>query len=160
MSIHDDIDLAFELLQGRKNADTGNVEYLSADTKPTEKEARAALARVLLTFGRHARTLPLFGGLLLTNLAHLFDPSVNRSSLKRFWNNRTVDFRNISTGNTNAWRDYQIAVEVQKRCKAGLPKGKAIEEVAKKFGLKEPRHIKKILAKNDVKEMLDLHDMS
>lgn len=160
MSIDDDMRLALELLQGRLIAGP-DIQYLSARTKPTEKEARAALARVLLILVKELQNRPAPGhdaGRILAALAYLFDPNANRSSVKRFWNNRTVDFRNISTGNTKAWKDLRIAIEVELAREDLGKKEKAIESVANDFGM-TVRHVKRIIKKEDVNTMLESDEL-
>src|SRR5215472_8624306 len=150
-----DVHLAIALLHGRANK-KARIEYLSAQTNPTEKEARAALARVLLAFVKelHPHAALTYGMRhILTGLAHLVDPSGNNSPTKRFWNNRQVKFRDISTRKSTAWKDVTIALEVQMRREHTRTKDEAVERVAEDFGV-TARHVKRVIRKSDVKEML------
>jgi hypothetical protein len=114
---------------------------LSANTKPTEKEAREALTRVLVlmaedykdgrrdvlvalasAFSSHVR-LPL----------PIVPPSPFQLIIKRH-----------DQGGSEPWRDFVIAREMQNLRDRNVSYDDAAAEVAKRFKFKDVRHVKAI----------------
>src|SRR5262249_27494081 len=123
-----DLRLAAMLLTGMvtdgKN-EPPRLKYLSRNTKPTEKEARAALARVLLSVDPPRQFLGL--------VACLFDRSAGdrvEAGLVR----RRVEFKNLSQGHHDSIRDSAIA-ELVERLRDSRPYKEATEEAAKRLGI-------------------------
>ena len=139
MFSEEDFKLADALLYGLiRVAKNGyyNVEYLSSRSKPTEKEARAALARIL----RSRDVPPAF----LTALARLFDPSIESWLGRR--SERTLVFKNVNRGHPRWSRNFQIAGHIDQLRKDGLSYRRAIKAVADQIG-KDERHIRRIYKK-------------
>jgi hypothetical protein len=145
-----DIELALALLEGAPRFDRRGLPKfvpLSATTKPTEREARAALCRVLLSiaddYPKEDKRSKLFAPLIslfsppIRMPPSIVRPSPFKATLKRY-----------NQGHDEPWRDFVIAREVHNLSSQLGPRGKnkAISEAAKKFGLDE-RHIKKICAR-------------
>jgi hypothetical protein len=134
-----DVETALKLLTGvwqRGKNGKYSVYHCSSNTNPTEKEARAALSRVLLS-----GDVP---DLLLGLLSILFSPelvgSVNPVQ-------RKVVFKRLNRGHSNLMMDMIIAAAVQHCRLIGHSYEKAIEETAKAFRL-DQRHLKKIYSKH------------
>jgi hypothetical protein len=90
--------LAIELLDGTKGPDRRGVNkrvFLSANTKPTEEEARRALCRILRYWERCT------GANLLGAIANVFDPNGNGE--------RKVVFQKLTQGHNDPVRDDEIA---------------------------------------------------
>ena len=166
-----DVGLAGKLLDGIYHEDrdglVSEIEYLSDKTNPTEDEARAALARVLL-----AKPTRLSQG-LIRSLAELFDPQVGdgvpsarRLVFETIDHQRATSIRNAQIayfiyGLRHEWPDeYGPESEwpdghgpewddVAKKWK--LTRNKTYEEAiaaaVEKFGIGE-RHTKRIYAQN------------
>ena len=145
MSLHDDIYLALRLLH----------EPLSSNTKPTEKEARAAARRVLeavdkdyLSAGQDYITAGK--RIFLHSLKNAIDPGSVPKTQRRIYS-RAVDFRDATQGVKKARavfsKDLDIAAEVYLRNKANQ-NGTSL--VAKKYD-KDMSEISVICAKPDVK---------
>jgi len=134
-----DIEYALALLEGigyatNEQAQIKKTKFPSATTKPTEKEARAALARVLLMDDP-----PIA---ILFFLAALFDPS-GPHPLRAF---RRVTFQNLSRGHSDHSRDVNIAYEVEILRRGGKTYEKAADKVASLIGI-SPRQVKRIYNK-------------
>jgi hypothetical protein len=134
-----DVETGLALLTGiwhrGKNGRYG-VHFCSANTKPTEREARAALSRLLLV-----GELP---DLLRVLLAILFTPELFGSDNAV---QRKVVFKRLNTGHSNIMKDMIVASLVQHLRNIGHRYEKAIEKVGEGFKLDE-RHIKKIYGKH------------
>ena len=137
-----DVMAALVLLQGRwRTNKPGITEFLSATTKPTEKEARAALGRVL-----ERQNVP---EAILIALAKLF-------ALERD-DQRKLVFKNLSQGHANPDCDYliQMAVDAElydwiwideengEDIRNEKTRQEAYETVAKLMGL-SPEQVKRI----------------
>jgi hypothetical protein len=144
-----DIALAQRLLGGHEaNAlDPDKIEYLSSDTTPTEKEGRQALARRLLAIAAKNDG----DAAILVGLAQLFDPEVkldlDPTTQCYLAAQRTVDFKNISTGHPTRVRHFWIAWEVERLCPTGKrgEKAKAVKEVMKRHGIKNEETVYRII---------------
>jgi len=143
-----DIEYAFALLRGIGVVRPGiktpremvkKVEFPSATTKPTEKDARAALARVLSEDGP-----PEFlevGKELLRELAGLFDPAGPYPPARR-----RIEFKNLNQGHGDRDREMGIATQMMLRLDEGASYERAAQEVAELCGIGE-RQVKKIYQK-------------
>jgi hypothetical protein len=132
-----DVEIALALLRGfwgRGENGRYSVQHCSPNTNPTEKEARAALSRVLLS-----GDVP---DLLLLLLAILFTPELSGSVNPV---QRKVVFKRLNTGHSNVMTDMVIAALVQHLRNIGSKK--ATEEVANACRL-ELRHVKRIYSKH------------
>jgi hypothetical protein len=141
-----DIWLALALLAGRVYHDSKGhptFEVLSRDTKPTERDARWALIRVLLRMRKEAEKeyLAKYEDLFWA-LANLFAPKGSRRHglLK-------VILKKRSQGHSNPFRDEQIADIVGMLREKGWSYDDATSAVAEEFG-KSPEHIKRVYGKN------------
>jgi hypothetical protein len=136
----DDVVDAMALLRGIVRRDKGGrlpkFEFLSQDTNPTEKEGRAALARVLLS-GNVPRAL-------LWALAAVFDPD-GQSPMAR-WNQQRALLKKFNQGHSNPDRDYEIAYWVDEIRRDGRSYEDAATEVASRADL-TLEHVKKICGK-------------
>jgi len=97
-----DVHLAEQLLQGFLERDSRGLfrlKYSSANTRPTEKDARSALRRVL-----RRGNVPF---MILWHLANLFDPTDAEQ------NPRKVVFKKLSQGHADTYRDSLIAADVE-----------------------------------------------
>jgi hypothetical protein len=138
-----DVRLAETLLHGvRRDGPNGFPvrEFLSRNTTPTEDEARAALARLLLR-----GTAP---HLLLLGVASLFMPDAFRGPSP--WSlfspgERRVVFRNRSKGHSNHARDGEILERIYILRQAGKTYEEACSQVAEAAGI-EVRQVKRIYA--------------
>jgi integrase len=162
-----DVELAAKLLDGiyQKDRDgfLSGVEYLSATTKPTEEEARAALARVLM-----GKPTLLSEG-IMWSLARLFDPQVGQAGPPA----RKLVFETINHQYATAVHNFGIArrilylmegdtdgyapregrvVKPGKEWDESLRRSydEAAAEVAEKFGISE-RHAKRIYSQTFLK---------
>jgi len=142
-----DIQLAYLLLTGANDespTDKNGVyhsRFLARDTKPTEKEARAALARVLLSIDAPR--------MILYCVAALFDPkTADMGSIVPL----RVDFKNLNQGHQDHVRDFTIGELVEKLRNSGTPYSKATEDVAAKLGM-STRQIQRIYAKRFPKSL-------
>ena len=134
-----DVEIALALLRGFWGRDKNgrySVQHCSPNTNPTEKEARAALSRLLLT-----GDVP---DLLLLLLAILFTPELFGAANPV---QRKVVFKRLNTGHSNVMTDMVIAASVQHLRNIGLSYEKATKEAAKAFRL-EQRHVKRIYSKH------------
>jgi hypothetical protein len=111
-------------------------QFLSHNTKPTEKEARAALARVLLS----GNVPPV----LLWTLAAVFDPG-GQSPMAR-WNQQRAAMKKLNQGRSNPDRDEEIAYWVDEIRRDGRSYEDAATEVAKRAGISVAR-VKRICGK-------------
>lgn len=127
-----DLETALKLLLGFPRWDKAWFGYPSSNTSPTEKEARAALSRILLS-GNVPREL-------LSALADLFSPDPKDRL------GRKVIFKNLSKRHSKVIVDFQIALKVEILRREVHSYERAAEAVADKFGL-DRRHIKKIYGK-------------
>jgi hypothetical protein len=145
LPISQDVEHAFALLFGIGYITNGRgytdfqdrikkPKFPSRTTKPTEKEARAALARVL-----RANPPPRAMEFILRELANLFDPEApaHRGGLV---------FKNPSQGHANPWRDFEIADLMRHRYHELGNYDKAAVEVADLAGIGD-RQVKKIFQK-------------
>jgi hypothetical protein len=142
--LESDIELARALLEGAPEIDRRGLPKfvrLSASTKPTEKEAREALSRVLLSI---SEDYPDGRSDILVALASAFTqhkrppfPIVRPSPFQ-------LIIKRYSQGGEEPWRDFIIARKVRNLMKAGVSYDDAAAEVTKKFKFKDPRQIKKI----------------
>jgi hypothetical protein len=131
-----DIRLATILLLGGDPDDKNitRLKYPSRNTKPTEKEARAALARVLMSVDPPR--------MILWYVAGLFDrEAADVEGLVH----RRVDFKNLNQGHHDPVRNFTIA-ELVERLRDGRSYKEATEEAAKRLG-KTPRTVQRIYAK-------------
>jgi len=143
----DDERIAYWLLIGAARRDKrgrlSRYNY-SANTKPTETEARAALAKVLLS-GDIPRCI-------LSSLALLFDPKAPRVENDAFDvvfdppPRRKLVFKNISRGHSNRDGELQIAILVARYRGCGCSYAEAVAKVEQKFGIGE-RQIKRAYSK-------------
>lgn len=149
MSLRDDIQLAQPLLK----------EPLSAATKPTEKEARAAARRVLEAVSRSIREEQgeLFDAgvtVFLDRLAKALDPASVPGTEKQFYT-RKADFEDASqgAGRTRAalHRRLQIAIEVHLLKNTGKKGKGAVSLVAKKYDM-DSSQVSKICAAPGIKQ--------
>jgi hypothetical protein len=129
------VSLAMDLLSGLRHKVNGLSEFtfLSGNTKPTESEAREALARVLLR-----GDVP---EVILWALAAVFDP--NCLSPLSYWNQQRVVLKRLNQGHSNPTRDYEIADWVDELRRDGLSYDEAAEKVAETAQISQD-HIKKI----------------
>jgi hypothetical protein len=139
-----DEDLALKLLRGAIEPEGWSVShsgkvfrhglpklvFLSRNTQPTEREARAALCRALLS-ERPSR-------LLLMALAAAFEP-VGHSPIKAVLKRRTQ-------GHSDFFRDHAIAHSVHMLRQEGKSYGDAIKAVATALN-KSVKHIERIYGK-------------
>jgi hypothetical protein len=129
-----DINLAGALLNGQwiEKGGLPYLELLSADTKPTEREARLALYRVLR---RMSEDYPRSNDgadpryYVLRSLAAVFAPFVTPDSGRP-----KAILKRQNQGHSNAPRDSVIAYEVSKLRSEGLSYDKATAAAADKFG--------------------------
>jgi hypothetical protein len=153
---------AFRLLHGvpvwdaKKNA--GSLQLLSANTRPTDVEARLGLYSILLSMaGDYPEGDPR--NLLLAHLAFLFlplDAPVDNKTRAIMQDLRSGDpfgaaplqvtLSRRSQRDTQDFRDKWIAEEVAKLRADGLSYDSAIATMAENLG-KSPRQIKRIVAK-------------
>jgi len=155
-----DSQLADTLLRGYVKNRNGRlaIEFLSSKTRPTEKEARAGLARLLAGFAKKLTKGPLRDRLrwnlatLLAELAQVFDAMAPIDAKFRALHGiddpiiKLRGFARLAKRNPNKLGDYQIAVEVERLIQAGQPKLKVYGTVAEKFGL-DRRQIERICRK-------------
>jgi hypothetical protein len=145
-----DLDLARGLLCGavQETADKKKFlkkQFLSSDTKPTEREARAGLARVVM----REEVLPI--GLRQMLAAHI-DPRSNYGVRAR----RRFEFvRTTTRDGADKQREYKIADAVVQLMWIGLSYEPAVRKVAKKFGFKQSSQVKKIYKKWRARVELD-----
>ena len=136
-----DVELAKALLEGVRREDGPNglpdVNFLSCDTTPTEEEARAALARVLLS-----ENIP---SVVLWMLAGIFAPDGFRSGFFHPGQRRAV-FKNRSKGHSNNQRNIEIAYRIYTLREAGMSYDDACEKVGGAAGFQDMRQIKRIYA--------------
>jgi len=128
--------LAFNLLAGvYQMLENGKVtfHYLSSKTKPTEREARLALSRLLLSGKPPAWVLEA--------LAAHFVPEVWLLPIQR-----TVVFKQVSKGHARPILDILIATRVRGLRGMGKSYEEAIRSVAEVFD-RDERHIKKVYAR-------------
>jgi hypothetical protein len=131
-----DIRFATMLLTGADPDDKRQtrLKYPSRNTRPTEKEARAALARVLMS------TNP--PRIILWYVAALFDREAADMEAYVY---RRVDFKKLNQGHRDAAREYVIAGQVEKLRETHSYQ-EATEKAAAEFGL-TPRHVRRTYAK-------------
>jgi hypothetical protein len=145
-----DVETALKLLTGvwqRGKNGRYSVHFCSANTKPTEREARAALSRVLL----NGDVPDLLRGLLaILFTPELFGPNPNPVQ-------RKVEFKRLNTGHSNLMVDMIIAAGVQHLRDIGHSYTRAIEKVAEAFGL-DKRHIKRIYSRHKGSALNQLAD--
>jgi len=146
-----DVELALFLLRGIPRGDTrkGPTEwdFPSSTTTPTEKEARAALSRVL-RLGARARALddaPPFLNLILLDLAELFTSTGKKDAAPP----RKLVFKRLNQGHPRPDRNRTIAYCVQDLRGKKRTYDEAIKEVADKFGLSD-RQVARICSKYGV----------
>jgi hypothetical protein len=136
----DDVEYAMALLCGIERTDERGrlpkFEFLSHNTKPTEKEARAALARVLLS-GNVPRVL-------LWALAAAFDPG-GQSPMAR-WNRQKAALKKFNQGHPSPERDYEVAYWVDEMRRDGRSYEDAADEVARCARI-SVAHVKRICGK-------------
>jgi hypothetical protein len=134
-------------------------ESLSRDTKPTEKEARAAARRVLETIAReyyardqHSWPLPTISTFLFS-LANAIDPASVPKALKSW--TRQIKFKDVSTGakRTRAafQKHFNIAREVLLLKEEGKP---GVSLVAKKYNM-DSSQISRICTQPHIKSTVD-----
>ncbi len=137
-----DARLALELLCGIPHEDADGlteVEFLSRDTRPTENEGRAALARVLL----NGNVPPV----ILWALAAVFAPRDFRGqSPMQPWNQLRAVLQRLNQGHSNPYRDWDIAYDVDALRREGWSYDDATLSVASSVG-RSQEHIKKICGK-------------
>ncbi len=129
--VEKDAQLALRLLTGRVRNSNGLTEYqfLTRDTRPTEKEARAALARLLMN--------GYVPDEILSALAELFLlPGDKRGPLRAVLQRR-------NQGHSNPHRDRDIALRVYRLIKSGDPVKAAINKVSELTGIGD-RQVKRI----------------
>jgi hypothetical protein len=97
-------------------------KFPTRDTKPTEKECRAALARIL-----KSDKIPRQ---LLHELADIIYPEGNH-----FPRSRRIKFEKLGQGHHDAVRDATIAAEVQASMRKGASRDEACLVVAKLAGI-------------------------
>jgi len=131
-----DIRFATMLLTGADPDDERQtrLKYPSRNTRPTEKEARAALARVLMS------TNP--PRMILWYVAGLFDPGAADMKALVY---RRADIRNFNQGHQDRGREYVIAGRVEKLREISSYQ-EATEKAAAEFGI-TPRHVRRTYAK-------------
>jgi len=146
--------LAFLLLDGIQEKGGDGVwrrRFLSKDTRPTEDEGRAALARLLLS--EHPPR-----PLILWALASLFAPDGfcppdNRHPPK--WmllslRERRIIFQARSQGHPETARHFEIARRVYEEREAGKPFAQACEDVGEMFEIGS-RQVADVCAKFDLR---------
>lgn len=138
-----DLDLAWYLFHGlpRVPSEPGHLaktKFPSGTTKPTERECRAALARVL----RNNPPRPL-----LDALAASLDPGKLRSNTKLVYRH-IIGFQNYNSGEYDPFNEGVIADMVQRiKLVKGLSQNKAVKEVAEWFDLTE-RWVKELCSRH------------
>ena len=141
MSLDDDIELAQQLL----------LERLSSDTKPTEKEARAAARRVLQAVNKVLHVSGQKNGLqyFIFCLASVLDPASIPEIARRAYT-RKVEFTDTNTraGRDDLRKHIEIAMLVRGLRARGTKN--AVGVAAKKYG-KTERQVFRICAEPDVK---------
>lgn len=143
---HDaDLQCAFTLFWGvgrgvRKEASFEKIRFPSATTRPTENEAKAALARLLVMDDPPSAILRM--------LASAFDPDGGHGLNTE----RRLKFERPSQGHSDRMREAAIAQLMYDLC--GRMKYKdAADEVSRQTGISD-RQVKRIYAKR--KKILDL----
>jgi hypothetical protein len=143
-----DVELALPLLRGVPRGDIrkGPTEwdFPSSKTRPTEKEARAALSRVLLVASRIA-DVPPYLNLILLHLAELFTSTGKKDAAPP----RKLIFKRLNQGHPKPDRNRTIAYCVQDLRGKKRTYDEAIKEVADKFGLSD-RQVARICSKYGV----------
>jgi hypothetical protein len=149
----DDMKLALALLQGRlatTKKGRSTIEYLSPRTKPTSREAQAALARLLAAFAKKLAKGAIRNdqlrqslAMILANLAQLFDASAPiDENLRRFFAmfepTQVAKITKLSKGHANPL-DFLVAFEVEQLVDDGRPKLKAYRAVARKYRIGQRR---------------------
>jgi hypothetical protein len=146
--------LAFLLLDGIQEKGLDGIwrrRFLSKDTRPTEDEGRAALARLLLSEHPPRR-------LILWALASLFAPDgfcPPDSRRPPKWmllslRERRVIFQARSQGHPETARHFEIARSVYEQREAGKPFEQACGDVGAEFDNMGLRQVAKICAKFDL----------
>jgi hypothetical protein len=138
-----DIWLALALLRGRVYRDGKGhpaFEVLSRDTKPSERDAREGLLRVLLRMRNEAEKeyLAKYEDVFWA-LYDLFEPG-GGGLLK-------VILKKRSQGHSNLYRDWEIAALVEMLREDGLSYGDATSATAEHLG-KSEEHIKRVYGKH------------
>jgi hypothetical protein len=143
-----DVELALQLLDGIPRGDErkGPTEwdFPSSTTTPTEKEARAALSRVLRLGARATidALAPPFLNLILLRLAELFTSTGKKGAAPP----RKLIFKRLNQGHPKPDRNRTIAYCVQDLRGEKRTYDEAIKEVADKFGLSD-RQVARICSK-------------
>ena len=130
-----DVRLATILLMGGDPDDKNvtRLKYPSRNTKPTEKEARAALARVLMSVNPPR--------MILWHVAGLFDREAADMEALVY---RRVDFKNLNQGHHDPVHNFTIA-ELVEGLRDSCSYKEATEEVARRLGI-TPRQVQRIYA--------------
>jgi hypothetical protein len=132
VTTEDDYVSAFRLLAGVvTKTKRPALHYLSSRTDPTEKEARTALSRILLS-----GDVPTW---LLYILAIHFSPEMETSIPYRLISPRKIKFANKNQGNKQGRANYLLAMQVALMQEQGL----TIADAAERFGLTE-RQVQRI----------------
>jgi hypothetical protein len=142
-----DIELAFALLEGAPQLDRRGLPKfarLTAATKPTEREAREALTRVLLSmaddYKDERKDILIELASAFSNRVRLPTPVVPPSPFQ-------LIIKRSNQGAAEPWRDFTIAWEVKSLRDRGLSYDDAAAKVAEKFKFKDPRRVKTIYAR-------------
>jgi hypothetical protein len=128
-------------LLGGRNCPSG-VEFLSDKTTPTEDEARAALARLLMSSAL-GRPLPRC---VAVALAAIFDADKDITTELRLVYSRKAVFKNRGQGRENLPRDIAIALFIQWLRNDGMSYNEAASIATERYGL-EDRQVKRIYKK-------------
>jgi len=148
MPLRDDIELARRLLR----------EPLSPNTKPTEREARAAARRVLHTIPDLLLKIDNDLRMFLIDLGFVIDPAFRPRVLRRH-HTRKVDFSDATPGSgrtrTANAKHLAIARRVRELRKAGAKA--PVSTTAKEFG-KVNSVVSRICADPGIKEYLAFLD--
>jgi hypothetical protein len=127
------------------------LKYLSPSSNPTNREAQAALARLLAAFAKklskgaiHNEQLRQHLAIILANLSQLFDASAPLdANLREFLDIppptvKVAKITRLSKGHPNPL-NWSIAHEAEELIKAGRPKLKAYRAIAKKYRIGQRR---------------------
>jgi hypothetical protein len=146
--------LALYLLDGIQEKGPDGIwrrRFLSKDTRPTEDEGRAALARLLLS--EHPPRRLILWALAILFAPKGFCPPDSRRPPK--WmllslGERRVIFQARSQGHPETARHFEIARRVFEEREAGKPFAQACEDVGAMFDNMGSRQVAKICAKFDL----------
>ena len=102
-------------------------KFPTRDTKPTEKECRAALARILRSGKIPAQLLRELAAAIHPEGDYLYDT------------NRRIKFEKITQGHHDALRDLTIALEVEAAVKQNKNRDKTCIAIAERAGISSER---------------------